>query len=82
MIKKGIYQHYKHGHFYKVIHIAYHHDWEDAVAIYYRCDENGVFKSIRDGEIIVKQPFYRPVSEFDNEVLPGVVRFKFIKECE
>ena len=45
----AIYQHYK-GDYYKVINIAFHHEDQDlksAVVIYHKCDEHGIFKSIR-----------------------------------
>jgi hypothetical protein len=59
------------------------------MAIYHQCDENGIFKSIRTKvngqEIIINQPFCRPVKEF-KELLTTVMgvemyRFQFIKEA-
>ncbi len=94
MIKQGIhinaiYQHFKRGDFYKVIDIANHHNGDNFIVIYHRCDKNGIFKSIRveingEEEIIV-QPFYRSLDEFTEEMIGSfgitkVPRFKFIKE--
>jgi hypothetical protein len=98
MIKKeeiytnAIYQHWK-GDYYRVTEVAYHHELGDleGVVIYYKCNVNGIFKSIRglnhkQEEEIVKQPFYRKVKEFMEKVRIGgypnepVERFKFIKQ--
>lgn len=79
IIINGIYQHYK-GDYYKIVDVAYHH--EDgkglAIVIYYKCDENGIFKSIREldldfssnsnGEKIISQPFWRLLDEFNDIV--------------
>lgn len=89
----AIYQHWK-GGYYKVVDIAYHHETESAIVIYYKCDENGTFQSIRWKKgneeypsIHVKQPFYRNYNEFTDFVddpAPGykriIQRFKFTKQ--
>lgn len=90
----GIYQHFK-GDYYRVQEVAFYHEEgnDRAIVIYYRCDENGIFKSIRGEEsdrlfekyFIVNQPFYRGVSDFLVHLHPGTERmstprFKFIKQ--
>jgi len=88
----GIYQHYK-GDFYRVQEVAFYHEEgaDRAIVIYYRCDKNGLFQSIRNGynekleDIVVDQPFYRGVSDFLVHLHPGIQRmstprFKFIKQ--
>lgn len=80
---QGIYQHYK-NNFYRILDIAFHHETGEAIVIYHRCNENGVYISIRDekGNPKVKQPFYRDLKEFKESVnigLKTVPRFKFIK---
>ena len=87
MIPLGIYRHYK-GDLYKVTQIAYDHEIGFAHAIYHKCDENGIFKSIRKSsdpnERPVNQPFIRMAHEFNNivnydENNNPITRFKFIK---
>lgn len=80
----GIYQHYK-GEFYRVQEVAFHHSEDRDIVVYHRCDENGVFVSIRNNDVIVDQPFYREVSDFLVHLHPGTERrstprFKFIKQ--
>lgn len=80
MIKEGIhinaiYQHYK-GGFYKVLDVVYDHETAKPYVIYSKCDENGIYKSIRgvdglDGEGIVKQPFSRSVKDFE-QIIQGM----------
>lgn len=85
-MKKGIYKHYK-GNLYKITEIAYLEATGEEMAIYHQCDENGIFKSIRnviDGkEIIVNQPFCRPLKEFKELIFTingvDIYRFQFIK---
>jgi hypothetical protein len=93
MIKEGIhlnsvYQHWK-GGYYKVLDVVYNHeDQETKLVIYHKCDINGVYISIRPDDIIVKQPFYRVLEDFVEEVNVlsdcgaeiKTPRFKFIKE--
>jgi hypothetical protein len=79
MIKQGIhinaiYQHYK-NNYYRVINVA--QDAEDLtppIVVYYRCDKNGIFQSIREfinnQEKIVHQPFYTSINRFANDVVP------------
>lgn len=85
----GIYKHFKKGDLYKVTAIAYHHQDGDElpVVIYHRCDENGIFQSIRnmpdnetnpDKAIIVKQPFWRLEEDF-HELVPNPDRSSPIK---
>jgi hypothetical protein len=85
----AVYQHYN-GGYYRVINIAYHHEMLIPMVIYYRCDENGVFHSIRSvnngNEEIVPQPFYRILSDFVGYAVggypgsPAIPRFKFVKQ--
>lgn len=79
----GIYKHYK-GDFYRVTEVAYHHQdgAELAIVLYHKCDENGMFKSIRlsvpsfDNEenkaIIIGQPFWRLLDDFIGEAQVGI----------
>jgi hypothetical protein len=72
IIINGIYQHYK-GDYYLVVDVAYHHEDAEklAVVIYQKCDENGIFKSIRKPNSIedtVGQPFWRLVNEFKHKI--------------
>jgi len=88
-IKLGLYKHFK-GNFYRVTGFAYHHQAPtmSRLVIYHKCDENGVFMSIRklrgiDDEVILPQPFYRTDVEFMSMTVVndiGVSRFTFIKE--
>lgn len=81
----AIYKHYK-GSFYRVIDVAYHHETKEAIVIYNKCDEKGLFISIREGAKIVSQPFYRKLSEFVENVQggypnnPAIPRFAFFKQ--
>lgn len=91
----AIYQHFK-GDYYRVIDVARHHEhFDDFMVIYHKCDENGVFKSIREKlpsfsdpepEYITHQPFYRILSDFVGYVVggypgsPAIPRFKFVKQ--
>lgn len=88
----GLYSHYK-GGTYKVLEVANYHDNElPKVVVYYKCDINGLFKSIRiyngDDETIIKQPFYRFIEDFQKKINiddPQNInrqdtRFKFIKQ--
>lgn len=48
VFENAIYQHYK-GNYYRTIQIAYDRDSQNkAIISYHRCDENGIFKSIRN----------------------------------
>lgn len=81
MLKEGvhinaIYKHYKGEEYYKVINVAFHHETVEPVVIYYRCDINGIYQSLRvirntDQEFIIAQPFYRNLYEF-LEIIPGL----------
>jgi hypothetical protein len=88
----GIYEHYK-GNKYRVLDVAYSHENADwPCVIYHKCDDNGIFQSIRQTkngkETIIDQPFYRPLIDWNNQVKVGIVndvqqyipRFKFIKK--
>lgn len=87
LFENGIYQHYK-GDFYKLLLISFDRDDQNkAIVIYNKCDENGVFKSIRNKnkeyEEIIRQPFYADIDVF-TEIVPSfnneyVQRFKLIK---
>lgn len=82
----GIYQHSKSKEFYKAIDVGYHHETGEGSVMYYKCDENGMYKSIRDENDIVKvhQPFLRDLKSFKEEINMGlqvVPRFNFIKQC-
>lgn len=86
VIINGIYRHYK-GDFYKVIDVVYDCDMGIPFVVYHKCDENGIFKSIRGldfngREMIVGQPFIRKLDVFTspiNSSIGNVLRFKFIK---
>lgn len=88
----GIYIHWK-GDFYRVQEVAFDSDTEEAWVIYYRCNKNGLFQSIRElfddsdmgrVEVIVKQPFCRKLSEFVGKAFVTkthpVARFKLFKQ--
>ncbi len=87
VIINGIYKHYKKGDFYKVKDIAFNESDGEAVVIYFRCDENGIYKSIRiTDETFIGQPFCRPAKDFMGNVKISdiddgeIKRFKFIKQ--
>jgi hypothetical protein len=48
--------------FVKIVCIAYHQG--GAIICYYKCEENGLFKSIRENEKIEKQPFWEYYQSF------------------
>lgn len=87
----SIYQHYK-GEYVKVLEVAYHYQGgilhlDDRIVIYQKCDENGIYKSIRDenNEVMQPQPSYRFLNEFLATIVDitgskSYPRFKFIKE--
>jgi len=80
----GIYKHYKKGDYYRVSAVAAHHEkgLDSLVVIYNRCDENGIYKSIRlpdNDEVAIHQPFYRDIEDFKAVLKNGTPRFKFIK---
>lgn len=86
----GVYQHYK-GNYYKVKDIVYDHETNEPFVIYYRCDLQGIFQSIRDknGNVVVKQPFLRSIKEFSGDILSHdpatqdfiyIERFKLLKQ--
>lgn len=89
----GIYRHYK-GNYYKIEAIAYNHEDQEPIVIYSKCNQYGIYISIRkeDGSPRINQPFYRNVKEFKqfvngkrgfwNSILGvrhDMERFKFIK---
>lgn len=79
----AIYKHYKKGDLYRVKDIVYDHETNQPAVVYYRCDKNGVFKSIRNEDIIIGQPFVRTVVDW---IAYGIVagktvqRFTFYKQ--
>jgi hypothetical protein len=82
----GIYQHWKRGDFYRVQEVAFDEDTGEARVIYYRCDENGIYQSIRLSSFghSVQQPFSRLVKDFIVQFHPGIEKqpihiFKYIK---
>lgn len=89
IVLQSIFQHYK-GDFYRVKDVAYDRDTGEPWVVYNKCDENGIYKTIRpnigtENEIIVNQPFLCRLSIWTMCVQggypgnPAIPRFKFIK---
>lgn len=89
----AIYQHYPSDNYYRVIDIVNNCSNEDYdqkfFVVYYRCDKNGIFQSIRkyhDGveQEIIHQPFCREFNEFIEFIkligMTATPRFKFVKQ--
>lgn len=83
--ENAIYKHFK-GDYYRVVTICYHESFGIPYVVYHKCDENGIFISIRvhTGTIlekIVKQPFLRELETFAGNVSNSErERFTFIKQ--
>jgi hypothetical protein len=74
--------------YYKVIDICYSHaDQNEIFVVYDRCDENGIFQSIRlqPADVIIKQPFISSIERFKSNIVggypanPAVQRFQFFR---
>lgn len=82
--KNAIFKHFK-GHFYRIETICYLESFNDPYVVYHRCDEHGIFISIREkagqvDEKIVNQPFLRSLESFNGLTMDGKERFTFFKQ--
>jgi hypothetical protein len=84
--KLGIYQHYK-GNYYRAKEIVFTHEDQTPYIVYYQCDKDGIFQSIRNKYnreiIIAHQPFIRKLEEWNQTIIDPdhtTIRFKLIKE--